>query len=124
MQVIDPVKIIGFVIYGIYILTALWLFLNAMVQLHLLWHYKSKKGQRIKKHFISGSYPFVTVQVPVYNEKYVIEKLLLALGNMDYPKDRFEIQVLDDSTDETVEIIDSAVGQLRKKNLNIEIIRR
>jgi len=124
MQVIDPVKIIGFVIYGIYILTALWLFLNAMVQLHLLWHYKRKKRQHIETHFSSGKLPFVTVQVPVYNEKYVIEKLLIALGNMDYPAERFEIQVLDDSTDETVEIIDHAVGQLRKKHLNIKVIRR
>src|SRR6266568_199411 len=45
--------------------------------------------------------PIVTIQLPVYNEMYVVDRLIAAVALMDYPRDRFEIQVLDDSTDET-----------------------
>jgi len=45
--------------------------------------------------------PFVTVQLPIFNEQFVIDRLLEAVCRLDYPRDRFEIQVLDDSTDET-----------------------
>src|SRR5664279_3278631 len=46
--------------------------------------------------------PMVTVQLPVYNERYVVERLIDAVCRLDYPQDRLEIQVLDDSTDDTV----------------------
>ena len=45
--------------------------------------------------------PFVTIQLPIYNEQFVIDRLIDACCRFDYPRDRFEIQVLDDSTDET-----------------------
>ena len=45
--------------------------------------------------------PVVTVQLPIYNEMYVVDRLIDAVAQMDYPRDRFEVQVLDDSTDET-----------------------
>src|SRR6185436_1095037 len=45
--------------------------------------------------------PRVTVQLPIFNEMYVVDRLIDAVSQMDYPRDRFEVQVLDDSTDET-----------------------
>jgi len=48
-----------------------------------------------------ASTPRVTVQLPIYNERYVVERLIDAVAALDYPRDRFQIQVLDDSTDET-----------------------
>ena len=53
--------------------------------------------------------PRVTVQLPVFNEMYVVERLIAAVCELDYPPDRFEVQVLDDSTDETTGIARRAV---------------
>ncbi|MCO6493075.1 MAG: glycosyltransferase [Phaeodactylibacter sp.] len=69
-------------------------------------------------------YPFVTVQLPIYNEMYVIERLIDNIARFDYPRDRFEIHVLDDSTDETVDIVRRKVAEYKAKGLQIEQIRR
>ncbi|RYZ29787.1 MAG: glycosyltransferase, partial [Chitinophagaceae bacterium] len=61
---------------------------------------------------------------PVYNEKYVVDELLETLAQLDYPKNLFEIQVLDDSTDETSFILDSKATQLRNQEIDISIVRR
>ena len=55
------------------------------------------------------SWPVVTVQLPLYNEMYVAERVIDAVCDLDYPRDRLQIQVLDDSTDETREIAELAV---------------
>jgi len=122
--VADPVKTIGYIIFAIYVLTALWLFMNGLVQLHLLWHYKRRKKLNRAYTEFTGELPFVTVQVPVYNEKYVIESLLDTLSRLDYPYERFEVQVLDDSTDETSEIIDRVAAELCQKGVTIKVLRR
>lgn len=69
-------------------------------------------------------YPKVTVQLPVYNEKYVIRRLLKAVTSFNYPAEKLEIQVLDDSTDETTNLIAKEVEGYTKKGLNIQHIRR
>jgi len=69
-------------------------------------------------------YPFVTVQLPIYNEMYVVERLIDSIAGFDYPRDRFEIHVLDDSTDETVEIVRRKVEEYKAKGVQIEQIRR
>ncbi len=71
-----------------------------------------------------NEYPLVTIQLPIYNEKYVAQRLIRAVCDMDYPKDRLEIQVLDDSTDETVDICREVVGYYRAKGYNIMHVRR
>src|SRR6201999_2183766 len=53
--------------------------------------------------------PFVTVQLPIYNEQYVIDRLIDACCRLDYPRDRFEIELLDDSTDETTQVAEEIV---------------
>ena len=68
--------------------------------------------------------PFVTIQLPIFNEMYVIERLLDNVVQFDYPKDKFEIHVLDDSTDETVQITAAKVEEYRKKGFQIEQITR
>ena len=55
--------------------------------------------------------PFVTIQLPIFNEQFVIDRLLDACCRLDYPRDRFEIQLLDDSTDETVEVASAMVAR-------------
>jgi cellulose synthase/poly-beta-1,6-N-acetylglucosamine synthase-like glycosyltransferase len=72
----------------------------------------------------AAAYPFVTVQLPIYNEMYVVERLIDCIAAFDYPRDRFEIHVLDDSTDETVEITRLKVEEYKARGLQIEQIRR
>ncbi len=66
----------------------------------------------------------VTVQLPLYNELYVVERLINAVCEIDYPKDLMEIQVLDDSTDETVNISKNIVDLKKKEGFDIVHIRR
>jgi len=68
--------------------------------------------------------PRVTVQLPVYNEMYVAERLLDSIAALDYPQDKLEIQVLDDSTDETTGIIAHKVGELQQQGFDIAHIHR
>lgn len=68
--------------------------------------------------------PVVTVQLPVYNEFYVVRRLLEAVGRLDYPADRLQIQVLDDSTDETTDIASAEVEKLRARGLDATLIHR
>jgi cellulose synthase/poly-beta-1,6-N-acetylglucosamine synthase-like glycosyltransferase len=120
----DPVRIAGYVVYVIYVITSIWLMLNAIIQVHLLWHYKKKRRGNDSKGAIPAMLPFISIQVPVYNERYVISRLLRALSAFEYPKDKFEIQVLDDSDDETVELINQEAAKLGKAGFSISVLRR
>jgi cellulose synthase/poly-beta-1,6-N-acetylglucosamine synthase-like glycosyltransferase len=71
-----------------------------------------------------AEWPRVTVQLPLYNEMYVAQRLIEAVGRLDYPRDRLEIQVLDDSTDETTEIVARAVAEQRRLGLDIHHLHR
>jgi cellulose synthase/poly-beta-1,6-N-acetylglucosamine synthase-like glycosyltransferase len=112
----------GYVLWGVYALTIIWILINGLFQLHLLWFSKRKK--KVQSKTLPAQLPFVTVQLPVYNERFVIEGLLQSVARLDYPKDLLEIQVLDDSTDETLRIIDQQVDQLRSDGFNITVLRR
>jgi cellulose synthase/poly-beta-1,6-N-acetylglucosamine synthase-like glycosyltransferase len=115
-------KWIGYVCYGIYVVSTCWLLASAIIQLHLLRH--SRKQKVKKRPGKLSTLPFVSIQVPVYNEKYVIEGLLQSLTQLDYPRHLFEIQVLDDSTDETCSIIDRQAAHLKQKGICISVLRR
>lgn len=71
-----------------------------------------------------SKYPKVVTQLPMYNEKSVASRVINAVAVMDYPVSRHEIQVLDDSTDETIQYVDDTVARLREKGLRVSIIRR
>ncbi|MEE8384000.1 MAG: cellulose synthase family protein [Nitrosopumilus sp.] len=68
--------------------------------------------------------PSVTIQLPIYNEKYVAKRLIDAVCNLDYPKEDLKIMVLDDSDDETVELLETVVTDYKKQGFQIEHIRR
>lgn len=72
----------------------------------------------------SFTWPIVTVQLPIFNERYVVERLLNAVCCLDYPRERLQIQVLDDSTDETREMIDQLAERLSAQGVWIEVRRR
>jgi cellulose synthase/poly-beta-1,6-N-acetylglucosamine synthase-like glycosyltransferase len=69
-------------------------------------------------------WPPVTVQLPIYNEQFVVERLIDAVCAIDYPRDLFSIQVLDDSTDGTTELARGRVAFHRRRGIDIELIRR
>jgi len=69
-------------------------------------------------------WPMVTVQLPLYNEQYVVERLIDTIAAFDYPKDRFEIHILDDSNDETLDIVKRKVEEYKAKGFQIEQILR
>jgi len=69
-------------------------------------------------------WPRVTVQLPIYNEKYVIDRLVEAVAAFDYPRDLLQIQVLDDSTDETQEVARNCVERYQQLGVNVEYLHR
>ncbi|MGE9268630.1 MAG: cellulose synthase family protein [Verrucomicrobiales bacterium] len=68
--------------------------------------------------------PKVTVQLPVFNEKHVVDRLLSSVAKLDYPKDKLQIQLLDDSTDETVEISEKGIARLVSEGFDAHFIHR
>lgn len=108
----------------LYSLSLLYIFLFSMGQLHLTWIYIKRKRDEEFDFETLHDFPNVTVQLPVYNEKYVVERLLEAVSKFNYPKDKFEIQILDDSTDETTSIIVKKIEQLRPLGLDIKLVHR
>jgi cellulose synthase/poly-beta-1,6-N-acetylglucosamine synthase-like glycosyltransferase len=83
--------------------------------------FRSKKSQAVAE---ITTYPVVTVQLPVYNELYVVGRLIDASCTMVYPKEKLEIQVLDDSTDQTVDVVAKYVEKYKRQGFDIKHIRR
>jgi cellulose synthase/poly-beta-1,6-N-acetylglucosamine synthase-like glycosyltransferase len=114
----------------VYTLALALLFFYCLMQFSLAIHYiKYKKSlqenpENPRMDIPEAEYPSVTVQLPIYNELYVIERLIDAVCEFDYPKNKLEIQVLDDSTDETIDVVAKRVAAWQAKGLNIQQIRR
>lgn len=93
-------------------------------QAHLVFLYlRSKKTARVSP-LLSAHLPRITVQLPIYNEPLVVERLIRKVAQFDYPKELLEIQVLDDSTDSTVATIDRLVAEFRQQGFDIHHVRR
>jgi cellulose synthase/poly-beta-1,6-N-acetylglucosamine synthase-like glycosyltransferase len=119
----------GYLMLLIYFLAMSGVTIYALLQFHLLYLYKKyhKENPKIQYKTYSSDdqdVPFVTVQLPMYNEMYVAERIIDYVAAQEYPKDKFEIQVLDDSTDETVNIVAAKVAEYQAKGFNIEHIHR
>ncbi len=90
----------------------------------MVYYYLKHRHKRDDFSGVLDGYPMVTLQLPIYNEMYVIERLIKAACEIDYPIDRLEFQVLDDSTDETVEIVDKIVKEYKLLGFDICHIHR
>lgn len=116
------------IIIIIYSIALILIFIYALAQLNLLFNYLSaqkKKDFSPKFNFSNpDEIPYVTIQLPVYNELYVMERLLKNIAEIDYPKDKLEIQVLDDSTDESLGLTAEHIKELRISGLNIKHVLR
>ncbi|AEH00495.1 Glucomannan 4-beta-mannosyltransferase [Lacinutrix sp. 5H-3-7-4] len=112
----------------IYSVALVLIFMYALAQLNLLFNYISAQKKKVKTPYLDFNnpeqVPHVTIQLPVYNEEYVMERLLENIALIDYPKNKLEIQVLDDSTDETVESTAIRVQMLKDQGLDIVHICR
>ena len=111
----------------VYSLFSLFVVFYSIVQLGLVFSYlknRKKVTSELSQFAKTPYFPHVTVQLPVYNEMYVIERLIDAVAQFNYPADKLEIQVLDDSTDETVAIIAKKVAFWKEKGLDISQVIR
>ncbi len=114
------------VIRGLYMVAVIGLFLygiNAYIMILLHW-WSRRRGPRAQPPKSPPTWPMVTVQLPLYNERYVAQRLLEAVGALDYPTERLEIQVLDDSSDDTTDIVADAIAKLRQKGLTVVYLHR
>lgn len=111
------------IIISLYAICLLFILLFGAGQLALLLAYL-KNNKKKSKVIPLVNYPHVTIQLPVYNERFVIERLLNAVAGMEYPASKLEIQVLDDSTDDTVEICRKMVNSFRASGVDIVHLHR
>ena len=105
----------GLAIYGAHRLWLVWLWSRELRRLQP--PLPDLPGQR-------DLWPRVTVQLPLYNERFVARRLIDAAACLDWPADRLEIQVLDDSSDDTIQIIDHCAGHWQAQGVNITVLRR
>ncbi|MGB5500097.1 MAG: cellulose synthase family protein [Maribacter sp.] len=119
---------IAYLIIAIYSIALLLIFFYSLAQLNLLVNYLGNKHQNQNAPKFNlldpKEIPFVTIQLPVYNEEYVMERLLANIAKIEYPKSKLEIQVLDDSTDDTVVDTAQKIKVLQEQGLDIQHIRR
>ena len=113
----------------IYTIALVLIFLYALAQLNLLFNYLGarKKTQAHCEQFDFSQpeeIPFVTIQLPVYNELYVMERLLDNIAKVEYPKDKLEIQVLDDSTDASFEMTAAQIKRIQASGIDIRHVTR
>ena len=87
------------------------------------WRYRKFVPQPAAR-FAEADLPRITVQLPLFNELYVVERLLKAVTEIDYPREKFEIQVLDDSTDETTKVAETVVEKYAAQGFDIHYIHR
>ena len=102
-------------------------FFYSILQLSLSIAYarnRKKKEVEFRPTFDPAKAPKVTVQLPMYNELYVAERIIEKAAAFDYPADKLEIQVLDDSTDETKDVIAKKVAEVAATGVNIKHIHR
>lgn len=111
------------VLFAIYLIAAILLAVYGLNSLVMVALYLRRRGP-ISPPPPLATFPLVTVQLPIFNELYVVERLIDAVAALDYPRDRLEIQVLDDSTDETTAIARARVAIHRARGVNIHLLHR
>ncbi len=102
----------------------LWLGLHGLHRTLLLLRFRWRARPAEETTPLPTDSPVVTVQLPLFNERTVVRRLIQAVGALDWPADRLEIQVLDDSTDETRDAVDEEVARLVARGLDAKVLRR
>ena len=119
--IVFMISTVALAVYGVHLYVLLLLFRRTSSKK------RTRQAQMIAAYAQGRSaadWPRVTTQIPIFNEKDVILRILHAVGAVDYPKELHEIQVLDDSTDETREIVDEFAARMRARGVDISVVRR
>lgn len=120
-QLTDTLLLIAAVLYGC---ALLFIFTYSLAQAQLVLRYLKRKDPATVYPRDETLKPYVTIQLPVYNERYVVERLIDAVCAIRHPRDRFEVQVLDDSSDETTALAAQKVSDWKARGTNIVLVRR
>ena len=114
-----PDYLLHYVFYGLYICVLLVICLYGLHRYHLVYlYYKHARNVPSEPDRFS-ELPRVTIQLPMYNERYVARRIIEATCRIEYPRDRIQIQVLDDSTDDTVGIASETVDRMKREGHDI-----
>lgn len=110
----------------LYVLSVLFLTLFVSNFGVLLIIYLLKRHQKPELPAVTDDHLLaVTIQLPIYNEAHVIDRLLDACAQMDYPRDKYHVQILDDSTDDTTDVVKAKIAEWESKGVhNISLVRR
>ncbi len=118
----------------IYLFALVSLFIYGMNCYLLMICYRLKRPDALRQHeeikkkfyhdYSQNDWPMVTIQLPIYNERYVIKRLIESVCRFDYPRELLEIQILDDSTDDTIDIAKSVADQMKQQGFDIVYIHR
>jgi len=112
LMIVYVTTLAGLSIYGLLGLLTLWLY------------WRHRHDAQPLPDVADERLPVVTVQLPLFNERYVVRRLIEAAVSLDYPKDKLEIQVLDDSTDDTTKLAQALVNHYQQQGINITLIHR
>lgn len=112
------------IILILYFLSLSVLFAFGIHGLFILYYYRKTYAKNHPYEKMPEEIPYVTIQLPLYNESVVVQRLINAVCNLDYPKDKLEIQVLDDSTDDSVITIQNVVDNYKDLGFDINYIHR
>ena len=105
-------------------LVLLFMFSMNSLILSILYIVNRKKVWGVNTPEMNIPWPMVTIQLPIFNERYMIDRLLNAMAKMDYPIEKLQIQVLDDSTDSTKDMVAKLVKRYALEGVNIQLIHR
>jgi Glycosyltransferases, probably involved in cell wall biogenesis len=109
---------------AVYLTAFVFLCLFGLYRYHLAYVFNKHKNKIPKPKSRFTQLPVVTIQLPIYNEMYVVKRLISSVCEIDYPKELLDIQVLDDSTDETTEIARDCVDFYKSRGFQIHYIHR
>jgi len=121
---ISPILLL--ILKSIYALCLVVLFLFSLNSLTLsilfLIHRKRIWNQSTPE--MKQEWPLVTIQLPVFNERYMVDRLIKSIVHLNYPADKLQIQVLDDSTDSTTDLVHGLVARYQRRGVNIQMLHR
>ncbi len=122
LQLLYTVSVLGLALYGFH---ALWLTWQSSRTPHAILSMPAQRPDNEQDlPRLTGPFPAITVQLPVYNEQHVVERLIDACAQLDYPADRLQIQVLDDSTDQTTQIVQRRIQHWQQRGCNVQVLHR
>jgi cellulose synthase/poly-beta-1,6-N-acetylglucosamine synthase-like glycosyltransferase len=117
-------ELIKLILGSCFVIVTALLILNGLHRYITIYRYFKVRHKKFPEPAPLNRCPKVTVQLPIYNERYVAERVLNAVARFAYPKEHLEIQVLDDSTDETQVVLKARVKELQAEGLNVQYIHR